>query len=71
MIRDYKGEVVYTSFRGGHYEFQSAINPTKNLVLQADPTKGLKIYNYNQLTYGCKYTEQLLRVPGYIIATGK
>jgi hypothetical protein len=67
MCYDWTGNKLYLTYRGGHYLFNSAVNPSRNLVLNADPSRGLQYVWWDQLWYGCRYTEINLGVSGFLV----
>jgi len=67
MVYDMDGNKVYQSYRGGHYIFNGAVNPTRSLLLNADPARSMIYVWWEQLWYACRYTEQDLGVSGFIV----
>lgn len=65
-VYDYQGKLVWSSFRGGHYTYVSAVNPGRSLVLIDDPTKGGVYYKWSQILAAGSYTEQILGVGAFI-----
>jgi len=67
MVYDMDGNKLYQSYRGGHYIFNGAVHPTRSLLLNADPARGMIYVWWEQLWYACRYTEQDLGVSGFIV----
>lgn len=67
MVYDMDGNVIYKFYRDGHYIFNACVNPTRSLILNADPARSMIYVWWEQLWYACRYTEQELGVSGFIV----